>query len=79
MEEVNTHGVKAKGFRNADGMLQVVKKDSEVDLGFVGHIVGFNKKILDKALTDSIPVICPMGASDTREAFNINADEVAFF
>tara|TARA_B100000315_G_C14593773_1_gene597485 strand:- start:5872 stop:6723 length:852 start_codon:yes stop_codon:yes gene_type:complete len=79
VEEIESHGVKASSFKNADELLTVTKKDSEIDLGFVGHAVDFNRKALDKALAASIPVICPMGKAENNESFNINADEAAFF
>lgn len=79
VKEINTHGVKARGFKNKDGLLKAVKKTSEVDLGYVGEIIGFDRQMLEEALRNDIPVICPMGISDKKEAFNINADEVGFF
>ncbi|MBN3039738.1 MAG: acetylglutamate kinase [Candidatus Omnitrophica bacterium] len=79
VSEINTHGVKAKGFKNSDCLLKVEKKESEIDLGFVGQITDFNRKMLLDSLSYSIPVICPMGLNDNNEPYNINADEVAFF
>lgn len=79
VKEINSHGVKARGFKNKDGMLKVAKKSAGVDLGYVGDIVDFDRPALEGALHSDIPVICPMGVSEKNEAFNINADEVAFF
>ena len=79
VQEIDSHGVSARGFKNTDKMLTTVKKSSEKDLGFVGEIVGFDKTVLDECLKTSIPVICPMGLSKSGEPFDINADEVAFF
>ena len=78
-EEVNSHGVKAHKFKGKSKLLEVVKKEGEVDLGFVGEVVNFNREKLEKALEESIPIICPMGFSSEGFAYNINADEVAFF
>jgi len=79
VQEINSHGVMASSFKKKSNILSVTKKKAKVDLGFVGEVYDFNQKKLEKALVDSIPVICPMGASETGESFNINADEVAFF
>ncbi len=78
-EEINSHGVKTQKFKGKSKFLEVVKKEGEVDLGFVGEVVNFNRKKLEEALEESIPIICPMGFSSEGLAYNINADEVAFF
>ena len=78
-KEVSSHGVKARKFKGNSKLLEVVKKKSSVDLGFVGEVVNFDRKRLEAALEDSIPIICPMGFSSEGLAYNINADEVAFF
>lgn len=79
VKEIEAHGVKAQGFKRKNSILTAVKKKSKLDLGFVGEIVGFNKELLEATLSESIPVICPMGLSKEKVIFNINADEVAFF
>ena len=79
VEEIESHGVKAKGFKKKDKVLTVTKKKGKIDLGFVGKVCGFNDKKLNTSLVSSIPVICPMGISDQGVGFNINADQVAFF
>ena len=78
-EEINSHGVKTQKFKGKSKFLEVVKKEGEVDLGFVGEVVNFNRKKLEEALEESIPIICPMGFSSEGLTYNINADEVAFF
>jgi len=78
-EEINSHGVKARKFKGKSKLLEVVKKKSEIDLGFVGDVINFDRKRLEAALEDSIPIICPMGSSNEGLNYNINADEVAFF
>lgn len=77
--EVDSHGVKARKFNSNSRLLEAVKKNNGFDLGFVGDVAGFDRSSLEVALTDSIPVICPMGFSKEGLAYNINADEVAFF
>lgn len=79
VEEISGHGVSARGFKGKDKVLKAVKKESEVDLGFVGEICGFNIEILKKSIDESIPVICPMGTSAEGINYNINADNVAYF
>ncbi|MCF7887063.1 MAG: acetylglutamate kinase [Candidatus Omnitrophica bacterium] len=78
-KEIESHSVKAKKFLKKDKLLKVSKKEADIDLGYVGRMVDFDKNILRKTTVDSIPVICPMGVSEKGEAFNINADEVACF
>lgn len=79
VEEISAHGVAARGFKGKDGLLKAVKKENDVDLGLVGEICGFDIEILKKTLAESIPVICPMGASADGTNYNINADNVAYF
>jgi acetylglutamate kinase len=79
VKEIESHGVKASGFKNSHKFLKAVKKESEVDLGYVGEIVGFDAETLEKSIMSSVPVICPMGFSQDNNAYNINADEAAFF
>jgi len=78
-EEINSHGVKACKFKAKSKLLEVAKKKGSIDLGFVGDVVNFDRQKLEATLEDSIPVICPMGFSNEGLAYNINADEVAFF
>ncbi len=79
MEEIESHQVKAVGFKKKNTILKVKKKKSKVDLGLVGEVISFDKESLVSALDKGIPVICPMGTSEEGGSFNINADEVAFF
>lgn len=78
-EEIESHSVKVKGFVKKDQLLKVNKKQSDLDLGYVGEIIDFDENNLKKTTRENIPVICPMGTSKEGEAFNINADEVACF
>ncbi|MCD6584119.1 MAG: acetylglutamate kinase [Candidatus Omnitrophica bacterium] len=79
VEEITSHGIKAKGFKKDDRILLVKKKKSKKDLGFVGEVVDFNRRSIEEVLKEAIPVVCPMGISDDNTTYNINADEVAFF
>ncbi len=48
------------------------------DLGFVGEVTSVNISALDRLLShDIIPVIAPLGADETGQHYNINADTVA--
>jgi len=80
-EEIKSYGVKAYSFKKKDALLDAKKKglDDGKDLGFVGEVIGFNEKLLDSALSEAIPIICPMGKSTKKIDLNINADEVACF
>jgi acetylglutamate kinase len=79
VEEISAHGVAAKGFKGTEEVLKAVKKESQVDLGFVGEICDFDHAKIDAALEAAIPVICPMGKSIEGVSYNINADNVAYF
>ncbi len=87
---INLNGGHAIGLSGKDGLLiqavkmdpqkvKVTKRTSEIiDLGLVGVITKINPEVLTR-LEDSlfIPVIAPVGVSDTGESLNINADTVA--
>lgn len=87
---INHNGGRAIGFSGKDGSLiqatkmdpqkvKVTKRTSElIDMGHVGVVKHINPEMLTK-LEDSlfIPVIAPVGISDTGESLNINADYVA--
>lgn len=75
--EISSHSVSARGFKRQDSLLQVVKKEADIDLGYVGQVVGFDLKKIKNSLVEDIPVICPMGVSESGEFFNVNADEAA--
>jgi len=81
VKEIEAHGVKALSFKGKESILKAEKKESEVDLGFVGRVIGVDRDKLLNGLKDSIPVISPMGYSDKDKNvyYNINADDVAFF
>lgn len=81
---VNKKGGKALGLCGIDGGLiecEPLREDSEgnpIDVGYVGKIVGINKKMLQKIASDEyIPVIAPIGTDGCGQSYNINADTVA--
>ncbi len=75
--QINIHGAYAVGMSGEDGgLIQAQVLDPE--LGFVGDIVSVNPGILERLLAeDLIPVISSIGADETGQAYNINADTVA--
>lgn len=79
VKEINAYGAKARGLKREDKLFTAVKKQSKKDLGFVGDVIDFDKVKLQHALETSIPVITPMAMSHEGVAFNINADDIAFF
>ena len=73
------HGGKALGLCGMDGrMIEVEKKRSEVDLGFVGSITKVNTQVILDALDNGyIPVISTVAADEKGQVYNINADTAA--
>ena len=86
---INQHGGKAIGLSGKDANLILAEKQEtqvsdeggrsiDVDLGFVGKIIGVNTEsitTLDKA--DYIPIIAPIGVGTDGQTYNINADTMA--
>ena len=87
---INHHGGRAIGFSGKDAsLIQAVRMDPQrvkktkrtseiIDMGQVGDVKKIDIEVLTK-LEDSlfIPVIAPVGVSDSGESLNINADYVA--
>lgn len=87
---MNRHGGRAVGLSGKDGQLLKAKKlapekvsfdrkvNEIIDLGRVGNVSEVNTGILELLEKDNfIPVIAPVGFSESGEALNINADLVA--
>ena len=86
---INQHGGKAIGLSGKDANLILAEKQetqvpdengrlTDVDLGFVGKIIGVNTEsitALDRA--DYIPIIAPIGVGVEGQTYNINADTMA--
>ena len=86
---INQHGGKAIGLSGKDANLILAEKQEtqvtdengqqiDVDLGFVGKIIGVNTEsimALDKA--GYIPIIAPIGVGVDGQTYNINADTMA--
>ncbi len=74
---INTHGSYAVGVSGVDaGLIRATARAPE--LGFVGDVTGVNPAVLNNLLDDEfIPVVATIGADETGQAYNINADTVA--
>ena len=89
VSRINQHGGKAIGLSGKDANLILAEKQetqitdengrlTDVDLGFVGKIIGVNTEsitTLDKA--DYVPIIAPIGVGVDGQTYNINADTMA--
>jgi len=81
---ITRHGGSAVGISGEDGrLLRVSPKEhtdaagNAVDLGYVGDVEEVNTEVLDLLAEANIPVVASVGADDTGEAYNVNADTVA--
>jgi acetylglutamate kinase len=88
--QINQQGGKAVGLSGKDGGLIRAKKlhivhreDNDkppeiIDPGLVGEVTHVNPSIIDTLTQhDFIPIIAPVGAGESGETYNINADLVA--
>ncbi len=72
-------GGKPVGVSGVSGRIyQCEKKQSEIDYGFVGEVVGVDGESL-VALMDAgfIPIVAPIGADNQGNSYNINGDTAA--
>jgi acetylglutamate kinase len=74
---INVHGPLAVGVSGEDaGMIVAGARDPE--LGFVGDVHAVHPAILERLLAEElIPVVSTIGADESGQAYNINADAVA--
>jgi acetylglutamate kinase len=74
---INVHGPYAVGLSGGDaGLIRATPRDPE--LGFVGDVAAVNPHIILRLLAEEfIPVISTIGADESGQAYNINADTVA--
>jgi len=74
---INLHGPLAVGVSGEDAGL-ILAGARHPDLGFVGDVHAVNPAILERLLAEElIPVVSTIGADETGQAYNINADAVA--
>ena len=77
---LNHAGQPAVGLSGDDGLLFRVGKQlaaGERDIGFVGHIEHVDVDVLNHIAADYIPVIASVGADESGQSYNVNADEAA--
>jgi len=79
VSEVSELGAKVVGLNGKDkNIIQVEKKKSKIDLGFVGNIVDIdNQPISHELKKDAVVVILPMGKGRDKKVYNVDADEAA--
>ena len=81
---INQNGGTAVGLSGRDGRLieaepqvHLDPSGQPVDLGFVGQVRHIDTRVLGLLAAHAIPVVASIGASETGQAYNINADTVA--
>ena len=74
---INVHGPLAVGMSGEDAKL-ITAAPSHLDLGFVGNVSLVDPTMLRRLLVEGIvPVVATIGADESGQAYNINADTVA--
>jgi acetylglutamate kinase len=74
---INVHGPLAVGMSGEDANL-ITAAPTHVDLGFVGNVSLVDPTMLRRLLVEGIiPVVATIGADESGQAYNINADTVA--
>jgi acetylglutamate kinase len=74
---INVHGPLAVGMSGEDANL-ITASPTNVDLGFVGNVSVVDPTMLQRLVAEGIiPVVATIGADDSGQAYNINADTVA--
>jgi acetylglutamate kinase len=74
---INVHGPLAVGMSGEDANL-ITAVPSHADLGFVGSVSGVDPTMLQRLVAEGlIPVVATIGADESGQAYNINADTVA--
>jgi len=74
---LNTAGPLAVGLSGTDAML-LTATAHDPELGFVGTVTKVHPELIERTLSmDLIPVIATIGADETGQTYNINADDAA--
>ena len=74
---INVHGPLAVGLSGEDAKL-ITAAPSHVGLGFVGSVSLVDPTMLQRLVAEGlIPVVATIGADESGQAYNINADTVA--
>ncbi|HQG03285.1 MAG TPA: acetylglutamate kinase [Thermoleophilia bacterium] len=81
---INRHRGAAVGLSGEDGGLLRVRpkqhvdaEGNDVDLGRVGEVVSVNVDVLDLLSEQNIPVVASIGADESGQPYNVNADTAA--
>jgi acetylglutamate kinase len=79
VKTIEDFGGKARGFAGSDIFrCRKLKRDDDVDLGFVGEVVEVNTEPLRDCIRRSVtPVISPTARGDDGKIYNCNADIAA--
>ncbi|HOQ16189.1 MAG TPA: acetylglutamate kinase [Defluviitaleaceae bacterium] len=80
VSEIQNQGISSVGISGKDGGMLLAEKKlvDGYDLGYVGHVVAVNPRLLLTLIqTDFIPVIAPIGIDKKGNSYNINADYAA--
>jgi acetylglutamate kinase len=74
---INVHGPLAIGLSGADSRL-LTTHAADPDLGYVGEVSTVNPTVLERLLEQRlIPVVATIGADESGQAHNVNADTAA--
>jgi acetylglutamate kinase len=74
---INVHGPLAIGLSGADSRL-LTTHAADPELGFVGEVAAVNPTVLERLLEQRlIPVVATIGADESGQAHNVNADTAA--
>lgn len=77
VSSINVHGPLAVGLSGEDANLITAQAHSE-NMGFVGTVSEVDPGIIERLLAEHlIPVVATIGADESGQAYNINADAVA--
>ncbi|HAA66144.1 MAG TPA: acetylglutamate kinase [Acidimicrobiaceae bacterium] len=77
VSSINVHGPLAVGVSGEDGGL-ITAAARNPELGFVGDVTAVDPTLLQKLFSEGlIPVMSTIGADESGQAYNINADTVA--
>jgi len=74
---INVHGPLAVGMSGEDANL-ITAAQRHADLGYVGNVSEVDPTMLERLVAEGlIPVVATIGADESGQAYNINADTVA--
>jgi acetylglutamate kinase len=81
---IHRHGGTAVGLSGEDGRLLVTEplahhdeNGEPVDIGLVGSVRRVNVEVLELLSAGAVPIVASIGADESGQAYNVNADTVA--